>query len=176
MNRAETGGGLGSHLRIHLKKGRDGPPTLACIRADGTRTWGKLHPFFPVHDLTHCAVESILGFDHAFFGLVASGWNIDDFAAPGAAARLPIQALLAEHIVGLLDQERARGQVYSTTEFNQALVGARQGRGPVEIPPLDDTGLARIRALRDDLQARWLAVPLGGTLEVTFPAAATPQG
>jgi hypothetical protein len=49
---------------IQLKKGRDAPATLACVRDDGTRTWGKEHPFFPVHDLTHCAVESVLGLDH----------------------------------------------------------------------------------------------------------------
>lgn len=46
---------------IQLKKGRDGPSTLACVRSDGSRTWGKEHPFFPLHDLTHCAVESVLG-------------------------------------------------------------------------------------------------------------------
>lgn len=37
---------------IQLKKGRDGPSTLACVRADGSRTWGKEHSFFPLHDLT----------------------------------------------------------------------------------------------------------------------------
>ncbi len=66
-------------MLIQLKKGRDGPATLACVRADGSRTWGKEHPFFPVHDLTHCAVESVLGFDQAFFGLIARGWDIDHF-------------------------------------------------------------------------------------------------
>ena len=70
---------------IQLKKGRDGPATLACVRVDGTRTWGKEHPFFPVHDITHCAVESVLGYDQAFFGLIAAGWDIDDFEKPGAS-------------------------------------------------------------------------------------------
>jgi hypothetical protein len=77
---------------IQLKKGRDGPATLACVRADGSRTWGKEHPFFPLHDLTHCAVESVLGFDQAFFGLIATGWNIDDFAKPGASARRALES------------------------------------------------------------------------------------
>ncbi len=86
-------------MLIQLKKGRDGPATLACVRADGTRTWGKEHPFFPTHDLTHCAVESVLGFDQAFFGLIATGWDIDDFAKPGASRRMPFQAIVAEHVV-----------------------------------------------------------------------------
>jgi hypothetical protein len=97
-------------MLIHLKKGRDGPSTLACVRDDGSRTWGREHPFFPLHDLAHCIVESVLGFDEAFFGLIAAGWDIDDFAKPGASTKLPPQALLAEHIVGVLDREpRANG-------------------------------------------------------------------
>jgi hypothetical protein len=35
-------------------------PNLACVRGDGTRTRARVHPFFPVHDLTCCAVESSL--------------------------------------------------------------------------------------------------------------------
>ncbi|MGH7520615.1 MAG: hypothetical protein ACREMI_05010 [Gemmatimonadales bacterium] len=37
-------------MGIQLKEGRDGPSTLACVRADGSRTWGKEHPFFPLHE------------------------------------------------------------------------------------------------------------------------------
>ena len=59
-------------LTIEFKKTKDGRPSLACVRPDGTRTWARVHPFFPTHDLTHCAVESVLGFDQAFFGLVAA--------------------------------------------------------------------------------------------------------
>ncbi len=65
---------------IQLKKGRDGPATLACVRSDGTRTWGKEHPFFPVHDITHCVVESVLGFDQAFFRSRAGAARAPDVA------------------------------------------------------------------------------------------------
>jgi len=106
-------------MRIQLKKGRDGPSTLACVRADGSTTWGKEHPFFPTHDLTHCAVESVLGFDQAFFGLIASGWNIDDFVQPGASRRIPFQAVVAEHVVGVLDRERLLPQLLSAAAFNE---------------------------------------------------------
>ena len=108
-------------MRIQLKKGRDGPSTLACVRADGSRTWAKEHPFFPLHDLTHCAVESVLGLEEAFFGLISHGWEIDDFAKPGASARLPREAALAEHIVGVLDRERALPQPMSAAEVNDSL-------------------------------------------------------
>src|SRR3982751_5238079 len=107
---------------IQLKKGRDGPAKLACVRADGTRTWGKEHPFFPVHDLTHCAVESVLRLDQAFFGLIAKGWEIDDFAKPGASRRMPFQAIVAEHVVAAFDRERALPLPLTAGELNETVI------------------------------------------------------
>lgn len=31
-------------LTIELKKTKDGRPSLACVRPDGTRTWARVHP------------------------------------------------------------------------------------------------------------------------------------
>jgi hypothetical protein len=157
-------------VRIQLKKGRDGPPTLACVRADGTRTWSKVHPFFPVHDLTHCAVESVLGFREAFFGLVASGRDIDDFDRPGSASRLPTEAVVAEHIVGVFDMERGVGQAFGETEFNRGLNDALRAHGLPEFRPLSEEELHRIRSLRGELVSRWYSTAPGDTLEVPFPA------
>jgi hypothetical protein len=155
---------------IELKKGRDGPTTLVCVRPDGTRTWSKVARFFPVHDLTHCAVESVLGFRGAFFGLVASGWNIDEFSAPGIAGRLPAEAVWAESIVGLLDLERGTGTEWTAAEFNTALAESLRGQGRTVFRPIVDEELARSRALRNALQSRWQDVPPGGVLTVPFPA------
>ena len=155
---------------IEMKKGRDGPTTLICVRADGTRTWGKVARFFPVHDLTHCSVESVLGFKEAFFGLVASGWNIDDFTAPGVAARLPIEAQWAESIVGLLDLERGTGKEWTAQEFNEALAESLRGQGVKSFRAIREAELARARELRDELEARWDVLAPGGVLTVPFPA------
>ena len=154
---------------IELKKGRDGPSTLVCVRADGTRSWGKVARFFPVHDLTHCAVESVLGFEEAFFGLVASGWNIDDFAAPGVAGRLPTEAVWTESIVGLLDLERGTGNAWTALEFNEALAESLRGQGVTGFRVIGEDELARAKAVRDELQARWEALAAGGVLSVPFP-------
>lgn len=157
-------------LQVQLKKGRDGRPTLVCIRADGTRTWSKVHPFFPVHDLTHYAVESVFGFDEAFFGLVASGWDIDDFAEPGAARDLPTQALWAEGIVGLLDLERGMLRRLSAADFSESLAASLDGQGVPAFRPLNEGELGRVRKLRGELQERWRALDPGDTMEVRFPA------
>jgi len=155
---------------IQLKKGRDAPATLACVRADGTRTWGKEHPFFPVHDLTHCAVESVLGFDQAFFGLIAQGWDIDDFAKPRASRTMPPQAILAEHVVGVFDRERALPAPMPSPEFNEMVSASLPPVHRETFQPLTDAQISRVRALRGTLEARWHALPVGGTLVVEFPA------
>jgi hypothetical protein len=83
---------------------------LRCVRADGSATWqkqGTRHAaFFALHDLTHVAVESTLGFRNGFFGLVAQGWEIDDTTGKGARGPLPSGAAEVEYIVGTLDAER----------------------------------------------------------------------
>jgi hypothetical protein len=157
-------------MLIQLKKGRDGPATLACVRADGSRTWGKEHPFFPVHDLTHCAVESVLGFDQAFFGLIATGWDVDDFAKPGASRRMPFQAIIAEHVVGVLDRERALTVPLSVAEFNKTVVASLPPAQRDAFTPLSEAQLSQVRELRQTIEARWHALPAGATLVVEFPA------
>ena len=159
-------------MRIHLKKGRDGPATLACVRKDGSQTWAKEHPFFPIHDLTHCAVESALEFDQAFFGLIAAGWEIDDFAKPGASKRLPFQALLAEHIVGILDRERALPRALTAAEVNEAVVASLSAEDRVRFQPITESQLEAVRALRAALERRWHELALGATLELEFPVSA----
>lgn len=158
-------------MRIQLKKGRDGPATLACVRDDGTRTWGKEHPFFPIHDLTHCAVESVLGFHEAFFGLVANGWNIDDFAKPHASRRMPSQAIVAEHVVGVFDRERALADPLEAEAFNETVIASLPPSQRRTFRKLSQTQLSQVRHLRAALEARWHALKAGETLDVAFPAA-----
>src|SRR4051812_26680963 len=110
--RSLGGGRLGrssamASLIIRLKKKRNGEPALTCERPNGSVPWqrqeGQVGRFLPLHDLTHFAVESVLRFDSAFFGLIASGWDISDFGGAGLKHRVGEQALLAEMLVGFFD-------------------------------------------------------------------------
>ena len=161
---------------IQLKKGRDGPATLACVRADGSRTWGKEHPFFPVHDLTHCAVESVLGFDQAFFGLIAKGWDIDHFTRPRASRTMPFQAIVAEHVVSVFDRERALPAPLSLAEFNEMVFASLPPVQRDAFKPLTDAQVSSVRELRSTLEAQWDALPVGATLVVEFPTSSLPIG
>lgn len=161
-------------MKIQLKKGKDGRSSLACVRPDGSRTWARLHPFFPVHDLTHCSVETVFGFRSAFFGLVASGWELDSFDAPDQRRGMPAEALWAECIVGLFDQERAMDGPWTAEAFSHALAASLAGIKAAPFRSVTDDELARVRTLRDELATRWRALPPGETLEVPFPAAVVP--
>src|SRR5215207_7563384 len=78
-------------LTIRIKKNADGTAALTCTRADGSVTWqrqqGTQGMFFPRHDLTHFAVETVLGHRRGFYGLVADGWDSATSVLHGHADR-----------------------------------------------------------------------------------------
>jgi hypothetical protein len=160
-------------LIIRIKKHADGSAALSCTRADGTVTWqrqaGAQAMFFPRHDLTHFAVETVLEHALGFYGLVASGWDLTDFGAPWPRGRIPANADPSELIVGFLDTERASGTRWSADDFNdKAAAYYREHDLAAQPPVLTDDELARIRQRRAELFAQWDAVPAGGTLELAF--------
>ncbi len=159
-------------MRIQITKRTDGGAVLKCVRADGTETWQKQQghqaAFFPLHDLTHFAVETELGIRSAFYGLIASGWSIDETGARGVAARLPPEAIFVESVVGTLDTERASGSRWTADEFNDSTARFAANGGRPAPRKLGDDELARIRQRRADLFARWTALEPGGMLELTF--------
>jgi hypothetical protein len=165
---------------IRIKKGADGRTALSCTRADGTSTWqrqeGAQASFFPRHDLTHYAVESVLAQRTGFYGLVAAGWDLSDFGTPWPRGRLPREANVSEIIVGFFDRERASGQLGSPEELNAELARfCEESKLP---PPEEFTEgkLSLVRQKRGELFARWSAVEPGGVLELVFdPAALAPS-
>ena len=164
-------------LVIRIKKHRDGTAALTCTRADGSSTWqrqrGAQAAFFPRHDLTHYAVETVLGHRRGFYGLVAEGWDLGDFGAPWPRGHIPADAEPAELIVGFLDLERASGATWSAADLNEKLIAFRGAHGPfadarVSDTRVSDAQLDAIRARVRELFARWDAVPAGESLELPF--------
>lgn len=169
-------------LRIRLKRHPDGSASLTCLRADGSSTWqrqrGRLGAVFPPHDLTHLAVETTLGFRHGFYGLIADGWEIADFAKPWPRGPIPAEAVEVELIVGFLDAERMQGAAMTAAEFTahaERFVAARRMTHPGSVVPtpraLTGEQLERVRACRAELLARWHALPAGEALELEFSRA-----
>ena len=104
---------------IRFKKGKNQwkhkPDTLTCIRDDGSVTWTHLHRGFVQHDFAHYVVETTLGFENAFFGLVAKGYDIPDFSVPKAERpfEIPREAMDTEPIVALLQVDLLESLGYS---------------------------------------------------------------
>jgi hypothetical protein len=160
-------------LRIDITKRADGAAILCCTRADGSVCWqrqeGRQAQFFPRHDLVHYAVESALGADRGFFGLIAQGWDITDTEGKGTRGPLPAQAIFIEHLVGLIERGGIGRAPLSAAELNEQ-VGqlAAEGRLAAAIAVSDDT-LFGMRAQIDELHEQWASVMPGGMLTLWFP-------
>jgi len=160
-------------MKVQITKRKDGDTVLRCVRADGSVSWqkqtGQHARFFPLHDLTHFAVESELNVPTGFFGLVAMGWDIDETGQRGVATQMPVESLYVENVVGTLDSERASMTRWTAAEFNENIERhlAKGGRTP---PPrqLTDDDLARIRKRRAELFEAWHELPEGETLDLDF--------
>jgi hypothetical protein len=160
---------------VRIKKGADGRTSLSCERADGTTTWqrqqGAQASFFPRHDLTHYAVETVLGHRKGFYGLVAAGWDLSDFGTPWPRGELPKDANLTEITVGFFDQERASGRMGAADEINDQLAEFAEANGLPAPERLTEDDLSRVRQKRGELFAQWDAVRPGDTLELAFDPA-----
>lgn len=159
-------------LRVCLTKHADGGAVLRCVRDDGSVTWqrqqGRSAGFFPLHDLTHFAVESVLGVRRAFYGLIAEGWDIEDTTGKGSRGALPPEALAVERLVGAFDLERAGSAFWSAAELNAHCFGTGAPAGHRLPRPITDDDLSRIRSRISELLAQWAGLPAGHTLEVWF--------
>jgi hypothetical protein len=159
-------------LKLRLKKKNDGEPVVTFVRADGSSTSGRLGSggFGAVHDLTHYVVERSLALRSGFFGLLAQGWQMGDFNAPGAAARVPDEAIVAECVVGQLANVVLGDQPLDPAEFNWLVAGAVAAVRPgATVPVLSSETLSRVHRQLLRLLDEWRALPPGRVLELEFP-------
>lgn len=159
-------------LTIELSKFADGAVVLRCIRADGSVTWqkqsGRQAVFFPLHDLTHFAVETVLQTQRGFYGLIAAGWDIGDTTGKGVKGPLPDEAQAVEHLVGMLDAERASGATGSAAELSEYASGHAEANALKWQFGLTDEILERIRSRVTDLHSQWRMLPPGQTMQLEF--------
>jgi hypothetical protein len=160
-------------LIIQFTKRKNGGALLRCVRADGSTTWQRQDDnraaFFPLHDLTHYAVETELGFSHGFYGLIADGWDIANTIGKSARGPLPDEAIEVEYIVGSLGAERAGDSSCTAEEFNQLAATFAKTTGLPEPRQLTDGDLTSVRSRIAELCAQWRNLEPGATLELAFP-------
>ena len=165
-------------MKIRLKKHPDASASITCTRRDGSVTWqrqrGQLGVVFPPHDLTHYAVETTLGYRRGFYGLLASGWEIADFAKPWPRGAIPPEAVEVEQIIGVFDAERRQFARWTAEEFAshaRSYVAARAAtKHEVAMTPriLTQEEIDAVRARRDELLATWHALRAGEEMVLDF--------
>jgi hypothetical protein len=158
-------------LQVEFTKRKDGAVVLHCLRRDGTVTWQRHEKqalFFSFHDLTHFAVETTMGFQQGFYGLIADGWDITDTTGKGIRGKLPSEAILVEHVVGLLDREGSKGVPELTAaDFNEQVEQMISG-SRIQTRRITEAELVAVRHRIRRLHEDWARVPPGGTLELSF--------
>ncbi len=154
---------------IRFKKGKNQskhkPDTLTCIRDDGSVTWTYLHREFAIQDLAHYVVETTLGFEDAFFGLVAKGYDIPDFNAPKAERpfEIPREAMDTEPIVALLQADLLESLGYSGD--SDGIFRDHSASLPVN---LTDEHLEVMRRKLRALLGRWQDLQPGESMALQF--------
>ena len=159
-------------MLIDFVKQKDGSAILRCTRDDGSMSWQKQEgnhaTFFPLHDLTHYAVETELGFRRGFFGLVAEGWEIAETTGKTARGPLPNETLEVEYLVSAFSAERVGGTASSAKEFNDLAAAYASARAMPNPRELSDSELARVRSRFDELAMQWRALPVDATMQLSF--------
>jgi len=160
-------------LLLRFKKIEGGSTSLSCTRPDGTITWQRTTRanagFFARHDLTHYAVESILGHTLGFYGLLASGWEFTDFGEGWPKGPIPANADPSELIVGFFDAERAGDTPWTAAQFKEYTANFFGPNLPENLPTITDEQLTAIRAKMRELFEQWDNIEAGETLELPFP-------
>jgi hypothetical protein len=155
---------------IRLSKGKKAkPPTLTCVRDDGTLTWQRSSEHFAHHDLIHYAVETALGYREAFLGLVAAGKDLDAFGTRnGVKDVYTLQEGWAEGLVGLLQLPAGGDGTPLGDEELIDLMAKICIENGVPVPPIAAEQLGCIRAQIRALHETWDQLPEGGVMELTF--------
>jgi hypothetical protein len=165
---AEASRGLKPALRIRFKKKNDGSAVITAIRADGSSTHhsiGSAGGYGPVHDFCHYAVETYFDIQRGFYGLLAEGWNIDDFET-GVRGPIPDEAAFAERLAGALSQSLGGAQRFTADDVNLTVGSAA----------VTEEQLPQIEKQVFELCARWRALEHGETLELTYDARSVGSG
>jgi len=168
----------GPDLTIRIKRHSDGSASLTCTRRDGSSTWqrqaGSLGMVFPPHDLTHFAVETTLGYGGAFYGLIADGWEISDFAKPWARGPIPAEAREVETLVSVFESITRRVASPTAAEVNswaEEYVASRNAAKPGSADPLRELTadeIERVAQTRTALLDQWSSLAPGEALELAF--------
>ena len=159
-------------MLITLTKKESKPHVLTCRRDDGTSTWFQASQanadFFAAHDLSHYAIETVLEYRSAFYGMVASGRDLNDFGSQGGlpdTRTYSKEALWAENMANLMLLCLRENKSYE--EF-RSILQLNYVSNPEDAPPVSEEQYLAIQEKLRDLLARWKALPINESMTLEF--------
>jgi len=161
-------------MQIEFTKNSHKPCIFKITRADGSQTWSKFeHLFHAHHDLMHYALETTLGYTQAFYGIINSGYDIQDFELPKnerpkelLSKNLPQEALWAEILIGLLQAEHF--QKMPKEDFFDTLAFSCKEKGWEFPAHITANEINTIRNRFEDLWLQWQNLEDGKTLNLEW--------
>ena len=154
-------------MEVLFTKTGSNEDVLSCKRKDGTVTWMHASNFFILHDLCHYTIETTLSLKKAFFGMLANGTDITEFALPKEQRPFDLtsEALFAEHLVNLVVIDYTQGRMTSLIEiFTETYNDA--GSGLINL--INEEKLENIRLNFASLVQQWQSIREGESLNLIF--------
>ena len=162
----------GVPIRCQLTKVANAPAVLTLVRSNGRRTTARISDCGgdgPVHELAQFVVERALGLTCGFLGLLGAGWTAREFDTPVAVRQSETDVVLAECVARQLSRDARAAEQQGLEIFNAKIAWAARRMHPDFEPiPLSEAQLSAMRLELHELRARWLALPVGGTLDLSL--------
>jgi hypothetical protein len=152
---------------MEITKNIDKPHVICYVRDDRTKTWMHADNFFVRHDLSHYAIEKILGYTTAFMGMLNKGMDIKDFENREKRSKMAItnEARNSEQMANLFLMEVAQGNL---EDFNDTLKQTFTGTQVIDVPFLTSNEVAAIRNYLKELYKNWDELPAGETMSLAI--------
>lgn len=155
-------------MTITFKKRIDRKHVITYSTHLGVEHWFEADDFLVLHDLSHFALESVLHFRTAFWGLMQQGIPQEVFENKEArnALSLSHEAWYAEHLANLFLMELSQGKWEDINEIFESSL--RQTQSDIPLFYLDNKDVEKIRALLVRLVAKWNSLCSGEKMVLDF--------
>jgi hypothetical protein len=120
--------------------------------------------YFVTHDLSHFAIEKMLGYKTAFMGMLNNGMEIKDFENREKRKQMAVtdEAVYAENMANIFLMEIAQGVL---EDFNKTLSDAfKPMNNQLKALSLSNSEILSIRNYLKKLIAQWKELPIDETM------------
>ena len=151
-------------MEVRITRREEKLHTIVFKRSDNTETWQASEDFFVRHDLSHFAVEKILGYKTAFLGMINQGMGANDFEDREKRKKLQITAegWYAENMANLFLIEVVQGELEDFNAVSEAAFGEMEL--PFTPPVLTTREIVDIRVYLGQLLQQWNLLPVNETM------------